>query len=53
VYERFSKATGYTLLIDAESGDIVDMLTISHSVGAMREAIETALSDAAADTPKK
>lgn len=43
VYDRFAKATGYTLLIDADTGEIVDMLTIKHDAGAMRAAISRAL----------
>ena len=39
VYERFKGATGFTLLIDAESGDIIDMLTMDHSKKAMRAII--------------
>lgn len=47
VYDRFSGATGYTLLIDADTGEIVDMLTVNHSAAAMRETIGRRL-DAAA-----
>ena len=43
VFDRFSKATGYTLLIDADTGEIIDMLTIRHDAGAMRVAIARAL----------
>ncbi|MEQ1929690.1 MAG: thioredoxin domain-containing protein [Parvularculaceae bacterium] len=46
VYERFSTATGYTLLIDAETGEIIDMLTINHSVTVMQEAVSAALARA-------
>ena len=46
VYERFSTATGYTLLIDAETGEIIDMLTINHSVTGMRQAVSAALARA-------
>ncbi len=43
VYERFRSGTGFTLLIDAETGDVVDTLTINHSEGAMRAAIAAAI----------
>ncbi|MEM9494926.1 MAG: thioredoxin domain-containing protein [Pseudomonadota bacterium] len=39
VYERFKGGTGFTLLIDADSGEIIDMLTMEHSKDAMRAAI--------------
>jgi thiol-disulfide isomerase/thioredoxin len=48
VYDRFSTATGYTLLIDAETGEILDMLTVNHERAAMREAIRGALRKAEA-----
>ncbi len=47
VYERFSGATGYTLIIDADTGEIVDMLTVNHSAAAMRETIKRRLAAAA------
>jgi thiol-disulfide isomerase/thioredoxin len=43
VYERFSRATGYALLIDAGTGEILDMLTTDHTAAAMRAAIERGL----------
>ncbi|MBB5518193.1 hypothetical protein [Amphiplicatus metriothermophilus] len=46
VYDRFAGATGFTLLIDAKSGAVVDMLTASHSPKAMRAAIAQALARA-------
>jgi thiol-disulfide isomerase/thioredoxin len=46
VYDRFAGATGFTLLIDARSGDLIDMLTASHSPKAMRAAIAQALARA-------
>lgn len=46
VYDRFAGATGFTLLIDARSGEIIDMLTASHSPKAMRAAIAQALARA-------
>lgn len=39
IYPRFKGATGFTLLVDRETGEIIDMLTISHSKAAMRAAI--------------
>lgn len=39
IYPRFKGATGFTLLVDSETGEIIDMLTISHSKPAMRAAI--------------
>lgn len=39
IYPRFKGATGFTLLVDTETGEIIDMLTISHSKSAMRAAI--------------
>ncbi len=49
VYDRFSGATGYALIVDAETFDIVDMLTIRHSRDAMRRAIEAAIDKAESD----
>ena len=43
VYPRFKGATGFTLLVDRESGEIIDMLTIDHSDKAMRAAIAQAI----------
>ena len=43
VYDRFKGATGFTLLIDRDTGDIIDTLTISYSEKAMRAAIANAL----------
>ena len=39
IYPRFEGATGFTLLVDAETGEIVEMLTMSHTPEAMRAAI--------------
>ena len=47
IYDRFSSATGYTLLVEARTGDVVDMLTINHSRAEMRNRIEAALARAA------
>lgn len=51
VYERFSGATGFTLLVDADTGEILDMLTVNHSGDAMRAAIARALEKAARPAP--
>ena len=39
IYPRFKGATGFTLLVDNDTGEIIDMLTIGHSKAAMRAAI--------------
>ena len=49
IYPRFKGATGFTLLVDADTGEIVDMLTIRHSKKAMRAVIAQAV--AAAERP--
>ena len=49
IYPRFKGATGFTLLVDPDTGEIVDMLTIKHSKGAMRAVIAQAI--AAAERP--
>ena len=46
VYDRFKGATGFTLLIDAETGEVIDTLTMNHSRDAMRQAIAGALAEA-------
>ena len=51
IYPRFKGATGFTLLVDAETGEIVDMLTIKHSKNAMRAVIAQAV--AAAERPQE
>ena len=43
IYPRFKGATGFTLLVDRETGEIIDSLTINHSKPAMRAAIAQAL----------
>ena len=43
VFEQFAGATGFTLLVEPETGRIIDMLTINHSTGAMKAAIAAAL----------
>lgn len=49
VYSRFKGATGFTLLVDRETGDIIDSLTIKHSRQAMRAAIAQAIAIAERD----
>ncbi len=51
IYPRFKGATGFTLLVDNDTGEIIDMLTISHSKPAMRAAIAQSISLAQRDTP--
>ncbi len=43
IYPRFKGATGFTLLVDPGTGEIIDSLTIDHSKAAMRAAIAQAL----------
>lgn len=47
IYPRFKGATGFTLLVDRETGEIIDSLTVDHSKPAMRAAIAQALAVAA------
>ena len=42
-YLSAAGATGFTLLIDAETGIVLDTLTMNHSADAMRAAIDRAL----------
>ena len=49
VYPRFKGATGFTLLVDKGTGEIIDSLTINHTKPAMRAAIAQALAVAARD----
>ena len=42
-YRQFGGASGFTLLVDRETGEIIDMLTMDHSSRAMRAAIAQAL----------
>ena len=46
IYPDYKGATGFTLLVDAETGEIVDSLTIKHSEAAMRAAIAQAVASA-------
>lgn len=43
IYPQYKGATGFTLLVDAETGEIIDSLTIKHSEQAMRAAIAQAI----------
>jgi len=49
IYPQFKGATGFTLLVDADSGEIIDSLTINHSTRAMRAALAQALAIASRD----
>ncbi len=46
VYPDYKGATGFTLLVDADTGEVVDSLTIRHSEKAMRTAIAQAIAAA-------
>ncbi len=46
IYPDYKGATGFTLLVDADTGQIVDSLTIKHSEQAMRAAIAQAIAAA-------
>lgn len=43
VYRQFGGASGFTLLVDPETGEVIDMLTMDHSSRAMRAAIAQAI----------
>ena len=49
IYPHYKGATGFTLLVDSETGDIIDTLTINHSKDAMRAAIAQAVARASRD----
>ncbi len=49
LYPRYKGATGFTLLVDSDTGEIIDMLTINHSKNAMRAAIAQAVALASRD----
>ncbi len=55
IYPRFKGATGFTLLVDADTGEIIDMLTMNHSKQAMRAVIAQAIAVAVApeETPAR
>jgi thiol-disulfide isomerase/thioredoxin len=42
-FVRFAPATGFALLVERETGEIIGMLTINHSRDEMRDAIDNAL----------
>jgi len=46
LYPQYKGATGFTLLVDAQSGEIIDTLTMNHSQQAMRAAIAQAIAKA-------
>ncbi len=46
VYARYAGATGFTLLIDRESGEILDRLTMSDTEQSIQSRIEAALREA-------
>ncbi|MEQ8177358.1 MAG: hypothetical protein RIC52_10245 [Amphiplicatus sp.] len=50
IYARFKGATGFTVLVDADSGEIIDTLTMNHSPAAMAAALDDALAVAEAHT---
>ncbi|MEZ5892528.1 MAG: thioredoxin domain-containing protein [Parvularculaceae bacterium] len=43
IYPRFKGATGFTLLVDRDTGEIIDSLTINYDQDAMRAAIARAI----------
>lgn len=43
VYERYNKATGFTVLVNRDTGNVIDILTIDHTKADMRSIIENAL----------
>ncbi|MEX6632400.1 thioredoxin domain-containing protein [Hyphococcus lacteus] len=43
LYPRFKGATGFTLLVDRDTGELLDSLTVNHSKDAMRTAIAQAI----------
>jgi thiol-disulfide isomerase/thioredoxin len=51
VYEHAKGATGFTVLIDRDTGKIIDTLTMKFSEKAMRQAIAAALAVAETTTP--
>ena len=51
VYERFKSGTGFTLLIDAQTGAVIDTLTMNHSADAMRSAIAQSIAIATRPDP--
>ena len=43
VFDRYAKATGFTILYDPQTEEVIDILTASHSTSAMRAAIARSL----------
>lgn len=43
LYGRAKGATGFTMLIDRDTGELIDTLTVNHSENAIRLAIDAAL----------
>lgn len=50
IYRQYKGATGFTLLVDATTGDVIDSLTINHSRAAMRAAISQSIARATSTT---
>ena len=50
IYPQFKGATGFTVLVDAQSEEIIDILTINHSSKAMRAAIAQSIALASAES---
>jgi thiol-disulfide isomerase/thioredoxin len=46
VYNLYSKATGYTVLVDADTGEVVEIVTAAYSKDAIRDAVDKALTAA-------
>jgi len=53
IYPQFKGATGFTLLVDTDTHEIIDSLTISHSPKAMRAALAQALAVAESTRAEK
>ena len=49
IYPQFKGATGFTVLVDRDTGEIIEILTINHSKKAMRAAIAQAVAQASLD----
>lgn len=43
VYEKYKGSTGHTLLLDAETGEIIDQLTVKLSSDEMKQALKSAI----------
>jgi thiol-disulfide isomerase/thioredoxin len=43
LYARYKGATGFTVLVDADTGEVIDTLTMNFSAAAMRSAIARAI----------